>query len=290
MRETSAPTVLHSSGGNAAPAGPRPVRALDAQGPEVPLAGDHALAQARKAGERRLSGAGHGAKLARSWLCVRRRPPCGHPGALADPKGALDERVVRIGRRVRGRPGCALHGSLGSAALLAGCGNADRNLRGKGALLRPCQQAAEVREGRAADPLARHPAGELVEQLLRQLAWQAGELPLRGRGFGPREPCRVLECSGIVRAIAGRIAPATGIALTAVTIIPITIVITTTVANARVDVRVGLRHSAGTLAGGSEEGQPGRTGRSAALQLCWVGSSDRSTRRCRRRRAATTTS
>jgi hypothetical protein len=84
-------------------------------------------------------------EVARSWLGLRLCTPLGSPSAVADPEGALDQGMVRIGRREFGRPGChPLKGLLGPAALLADRGNRDRCLRDEGVLLRPGDQAAQV--------------------------------------------------------------------------------------------------------------------------------------------------
>ena len=190
-------------------------------------------------------------RLARSWLGFGLCLPRGRSCAVPDPEGALDERVIRIGRRKRGRPDGVLQGRLGPQALLAGGGNRDRGLRGERALLRPSDQAAKVRERRAADPAARHPACKLVEELLRQLNRKAGELPLRRQGLGRREPARVVERCDIVRAVEGGGDPAADIAISAVTIIAISIITITTAPIAGLGVGAAFGISAATAAGGS---------------------------------------
>jgi hypothetical protein len=184
-------------------------------------------------------------ELARSRVGFRLCTPCGSP--IADPESALDERVGRIGRREVGRPGCCpLQGRLGLTALLAARGNRDRGLRGEGALLRPADQAAQVRERRAADPTARHAAGELVEKLLRQLDRQAGELLFRGGGLRRREARRVLERCGIARRSLARVAPTPGIASTATPIVAITNVSITTTPRAGLRALLGLAAAIGS--------------------------------------------
>ena len=188
--------------------------------------------------------------LARSRVGLRLCAPCGSSSAVTDPEGALDQRVVRIGRReVVRADSCALQDRLGPAALLPGRGNRDRGLRREGALLRPGDQAAQVRERRAADPAARHAAGELVEELLRELDRQACELLVRCRGLRRREPGRVLERCCIVCRTLARVARTPGIASTAKTIIAITNISITTTPIAGLRARFGLAAAVG--AGGS---------------------------------------
>jgi hypothetical protein len=186
-------------------------------------------------------------ELARSRVGSRLCAPLGSPSAVADPEGALNQRVVRIGWRELGRPGRhPLQGRLGSAAVLAGRGKRDRGLRRERALVRPGDQAAQVRERRAADPTARHAAGKLVEELLRQLDRQARELLLRGGGLRRREPGRVLERSGIACRSLVRAAAPPGIASTATPIIAITNVSITTTPRAGLRAVLGLAAAIGS--------------------------------------------
>ena len=249
MRETSAPDLLRRSGGNAAPAGPRRTRALDARGPEAALDGGPALAQPREAGERRIPGAAQGARPAQSWLGFRLFAPRGRLGAVADPEGVLDYREIRIGRRQSWRPGGLLQGSLRPATFVPRRGNRDRGLRGEGALLRPGDQATQVRQRRAADAATRQPAGELVEELLRQLDWQAGELLLGGSGLWRREPGRVFERCRIGCRTLARVPQAPGIASAATAILVITNISIT--ATPSVGLQAALRLVAATGAGSS---------------------------------------